>query len=185
MVRWAGPRAHDKGGNDETHSSSSFGSCSIGCRSFGCIFSHRHGHGTVLRKQGRQRRRQAAARSRQKQLREEMQEGRLRKQGSQHRGQAAARGGEEQLYGEMQEGCVSGGTSRDVAGFCYFISNGVACSKMFGQKRILCSAQIRQLPASNIRGQRARQGRLLSNAQPGFRYCIATASSRAPRPCDL
>ena len=31
--------------------------------------------------------------------------------------------------------------------------------------------------------QRTMQGRLGSNVQPGIRYCIAIASSRAPRPC--
>lgn len=30
---------------------------------------------------------------------------------------------------------------------------------------------------------RTRLGRLLSNFQPGIKYCMATASSRAPRPC--
>ena len=29
--------------------------------------------------------------------------------------------------------------------------------------------------------QRTKQGRLLSNLQPGIRYCIAWASSRAPK----
>ena len=33
--------------------------------------------------------------------------------------------------------------------------------------------------------QRTMQGRLLSNFQPGMRYCMATASSRAPSPWDL
>src|ERR1700677_2630043 len=33
--------------------------------------------------------------------------------------------------------------------------------------------------------QRTRQGRLLSKVQPGIRYCMAAASSRAPRPCTL
>src|ERR1700734_3108158 len=96
-----------QGGHDETHGSRSFGSCSFGPRGFDCIFSHRHGRGTILRKPGGQPRRQAAARCRQKQLREEMQEGRLRKQGGQRRGKAAAWGGQEQFYGEVQKGCVS------------------------------------------------------------------------------
>ena len=34
-----------------------------------------------------------------------------------------------------------------------------------------------------LRVQRTRQGRLGSKVQPGIRYCIARASSRAPRPC--
>src|ERR1700688_499632 len=91
-----------QGGNDETHNSCSFGSCS-----FDCIFSHRRGDGPVLRKPGGQRNRQAASWRRQKQLREEVQEGRLRKQGGQRRGQAAARRGQEQFYGKMQKGYVT------------------------------------------------------------------------------
>jgi hypothetical protein len=35
-------------------------------------------------------------------------------------------------------------------------------------------------PGGGPHRQRSRQGRLASNAQPGTRYCIAAASSRAP-----
>jgi hypothetical protein len=56
-----GSMSAGQGGHDETHGSRSFGSRSFGSRSFGScslgprgfdyIFSHRHGRGTILRKQ--------------------------------------------------------------------------------------------------------------------------------------
>ena len=38
------------------------------------------------------------------------------------------------------------------------------------------------LARASSNSQRTRQGRLLSNFQPGIRYCIACASLRAPSP---
>src|SRR6516162_9013364 len=52
----------------------------------------------------------------------------------------------------------------------------------FGTLRSGCDRRTRH---QRMRHQRTRDGLLLSNFQPGIRYCIAIASSRAPSPCAL